>query len=68
MRVIRRITFMQDKQIMRDTSSLLLPMLTPYLGELLAVPDFKRLQNLFPLLLCVSMESEKHTRRLRSLL
>jgi hypothetical protein len=46
-----------EKQILPENASLIPRLLSPYLRELLAMPDFKYLRNLFSLLLRVSFKS-----------
>jgi hypothetical protein len=46
-----------EKQILPENASLIPRLLSPYLRELLAMPDFKYFQNLFSLLLRVSFKS-----------
>jgi hypothetical protein len=46
-----------EKQILHENASLIPRSLSPYLRELLAMPDFKYLRNLFSLLLRVSFKS-----------
>jgi len=47
-----------EKKILHENDSLIPRSLSPYLRELLAMPDFKYLQNLFSLLLRVSFKNQ----------